>query len=167
MIRENFKTLHDVPVCIDLREERIVGLVGGPDRAGAREVLYTLVSQIVAQNCYTDVKLAFSYHEDQGNDVKNWAFCRWLPHAWSEDRKSRYVATNKSEASDMFYELMSILRLRDAQDHTNPNALPQKPWYILIIEDSTILENEPIAKYLLDTKHDLSLIHISEPTRPY
>ncbi len=157
MIRENFKTLHDVPVCIDLREERIVGLVGGPDRAGAREVLYTLVSQIVAQNCYTDVKLAFSYHEDQGNDVKNWAFCRWLPHAWSEDRKSRYVATNKSEASDMFYELMSILRLRDAQDHTNPNALPQKPWYILIIEDSTILENEPIAKYLLDTKHDYGI----------
>ena len=157
MIKENFQTLHDVPVCIDLREERIVGLVGGPDLAGAREILYTLVAQIAAQNCYTDVKLAFSYHEDQGDDVNNWAFCRWLPHVWSEGRKVRYVATNKSEASDMFYELMSVLRLRGEQDHTDPNKPPLKPWYILVIEDSAILENEPIAKFLLDAKHDYGI----------
>ena len=154
MIKENFQTLHDVPVCIDLREERLVGLVGGPDRAGAREILYTLVAQIAAQNCYTDVKLAFSYGEDQGDDAANWAFCRWLPHTWSEGRKARYVAANKPEASDMFYELMGVLRLRGEQDHTNPNKAPLKPWYIVVIEDSAILENEPIAKFLLDTKHD-------------
>lgn len=157
MIQENFKTLHDVPVCIDLREERIVGLVGGPDRAGAREILYTLVAQIASQNCYTDVKLAFSYREDQGDDVKNWAFCRWLPHVWSEGRRTRYVAADKSEASDMFYELMSVLRLRGEQDHADSGAPPLKPWYILVIEDSLILENEPIAKYLLDVKHDYGI----------
>lgn len=157
MIRENFKTLHDVPVCIDLREERIVGLVGGPDRAGARQILYTLVAQIAAQNCYTDVKLAFAYREDQGDDVNNWAFCRWLPHVWSEGRRSRYVAANKSEASDMFYEIMSILRMRGEQDRTNPNAMPLKPWYILVVEDSAILENEPIARYLLDARHDYGI----------
>lgn len=157
MIQENFKMLHDVPVCIDLREERIVGLVGGPDRAGARQILYTLVAQIAAQNCYTDVKLAFSYREDQGDDVNNWAFCRWLPHVWSEGGRSRYVAANKPEASDMFYELMSVLRMRGEQDRTNPNAAPLKPWYILVIEDSAILENEPIAKYLLDAKHDYGI----------
>lgn len=154
MIKENFQTLHDVPVCIDLRDERIVGLVGGPDRAGAREILYTLVAQISAQNCYTDVKLAFSYLEDQGDNLSNWAFCRWLPHVWSEDRKNRYVAASHSEASDMFYELMSVIRLRGEQDINDPSKAPFKPWYILVIEDSSILENEPIAKYLLDSKHD-------------
>ena len=154
MIKENFQTLHDVPVCIDLREERVVGLVGGPDRAGAREILYTLAAQIAAQNCYTDVKLAFSYREDQGDETANWAFCRWLPHTWSEGRKSRYVAANKPEASDMFYELMGVLRLRGEQDHTGLDRPPLKPWYIVVIEDSAILENEPIAKFLLDAKHD-------------
>lgn len=154
MIRENFRTLHDVPVCIDLREERVVGLVGGPDRAGAREILYALVAQIAAQNCYTDVKLAFSYREDQGDDASNWAFCRCLPHTWSEGRKVRYVAASKPEASDMFYELMGVLRLRGEVDHTNPDAPLPKPWYIVVIEDSAILENEPIAKFLLDAKHD-------------
>lgn len=157
MIHENFKTLHDVPVCIDLREERIVGLVGGPDRAGAREIMYTLAAQVAAQNCYTDVKLAFSYREDQGDDIRNWAFCRWLPHVWSEGKKVRYVASNKSEASDMFYELMSVLRMRGEQDRSNPNAAPLKPWYILMIEDIAVLENEPIAKYLLDAKHDYGI----------
>lgn len=157
MIRENFKTLHDVPVNIDLREERIVGLVGGPDRAGARDILYTLTAQITAQNCYTDVKLAFVFREDQGDDERNWAFCRWLPHVWPEGRRARYVAANKAEASDLFYQLMSVLRARGEVDHRDPNQPPVKPWYILVLEDSAILENEPIAKFLLDPKHNYGI----------
>ena len=57
----------------------------------------------------------------------------------------------------MFYELMSILRMRGEQDRSTPNGAQLKPWYILVIEDSAVLENEPIAKYLLDTKHDYGI----------
>ena len=158
VIQENYKTLHDVPVCVDLQKEHIVGLVGGPTKAGARAILRTLVAQIAALNCYTDVKLAFIYHEDQGDDSNNWSYCRWLPHTWSEGRKARFIAANKAEASDVFYEIASVLRVRSemqAQHSAEPEV--HKPWYILVIEDSAVLENEPIAKYILDTKQDLGL----------
>lgn len=155
MIRENYKTLHEVPVCIDLQKERIVGLVGGPDRSGACEILYTLIAQIAAQNCYTDVKLAFVYSQEQGDDWERWEFCRWLPHVWSEDRKVRFVASNQSEASDVFYELGNVLRNRREQQ--DGREIVHRPWYILVIENSSVLENEPIAKFLLTEKGNFGL----------
>lgn len=150
LIRDNFRTLRQVPVCVDLRRERMVGLVGGPDRSGARGILYNLVAQIAVQNCYTDVKLAFLYQEDQGDDTEKWAWCHWLPHVWSESRKTRYLAANRSEASDVLYELAAVLRTRSEQASANNGSTLFRPWYIVVLEDASVLENEPIARYLLD-----------------
>ena len=158
MIREEYQMLHEVPVCVDLSKERVIGLVGGPDRSGARATLYNLVSQIAVQNCYTDVKLAFIYHADQGDDASKWDFCRWLPHVWSEGRKFRFVAANKTEASDVFYELANVMRIRGEQQLGREPI--HKPWYIVVIEDSAVLENEPVAKYLLNAEQNLGITTI-------
>lgn len=160
MIRENYQTLHSVPVCVDLQKERLVGLVGGPDLVGAREILQNLVAQIAVQNCYTDVKMAFVYRQDIGDDTTKWEYCRWLPHVWSGDRKLRLLAANKAEASDVFFELAGVLRTRSEQQ-IQPGTRPvPKPWYILVIEDSAVLENEPIARYLLDPAQELGITTI-------
>lgn len=158
MIQENFQTLHQVPVCVDLRQEHLVGLVGGPDLAGARSILQNLVAQIAVQNCYTDVKLVFLYREDQGDDPAKWEYCRWLPHVWSEDHKTRFVASGKNEATDVLYEIAGVLRARNEQRRAGTDGRSlYKPWYIVVLEDSSILENEPAAKYLLDPKQDLGV----------
>ncbi len=157
-IRDNFSVLHNVPVCIDLRRERIVGLVGGPARTGAMALARSLTAQVAVENCYTDVKLAFVFHEDHGDDPRKWAFARWLPHVWSESRRTRYVASSKAEASDVFYELAAVLRNRAEQKSGNDDgAALYKPWYILVLEDSAVLENEPIAKFILDPRQDLGI----------
>lgn len=158
LIRDNFQTLHQVPVCVDLAKERMVGLVGGPDRSGARGVLYNLVAQIAVQNSYTDVKLAFLYQEDQGDDLEKWAWCHWLPHVWSETHRTRYVAANSAEASDVLYELAGILRNRNEMaSQAGSRAIRFHPWYIVVLEDATILENEPAARYLLDPAQNLGV----------
>ena len=46
---------------------------------------------------------------DAAKDEENWEYSHWFPHVWSEDKKTRYVASNKSEASDVLFELTSIL----------------------------------------------------------
>lgn len=154
-IRAQYQTLHDAPVCVDLRKEHIVGLVGGPDRKGARSILRNLVTQIAVLNCYTDVKLAFLYQEDQGDDADKWEYCRWLPHVWSEGHKVRYVAANREESSDVLYELAALLRDRKERAQNRPGRDVQyRPWYILVFEDSKILENEPIASYLLNQEEN-------------
>lgn len=158
LIRDNFQTLRQVPVCVDLAKERLVGLVGGPDRSGARGILYGLMAQIAVQNCYTDVKLAFVYREEPGGDPEKWAWCRWLPHVWSEGRKCRYVAANSAEASDVLYELAAVLRARsEAAAENGSRAARFRPWYIVVLEDASVLENEPAAKYLLDPAQNLGV----------
>ena len=157
MIKDNFLMLHQVPVCVDMQKERLIGLVGGPDLSGAYKILYNLVAQIAVQNCYTDVKLVFIYKEDQGNDTQRWEYCRWLPHVWSEDRKTRYIAGSQATASEVLYELAAVLRTRSENKRQNSRTSFFKPWYIVVLEDSAFLENEPIAKYLLDPAQELGV----------
>lgn len=72
-IRESYRTLHKVPVCIDLLKEKLIGIVGGKEKAGAYPVLYALAMQLAAQNCYTDVKMAFVFqsHREKMHTVGN------------------------------------------------------------------------------------------------
>ena len=54
----------------------LVGLVGGPNRAGAWTMLQSLAAQLAVQCCYTDVKFAFLLRADAADRGD---FCRWLP----------------------------------------------------------------------------------------
>lgn len=161
-IRESYRTLHKVPVCIDLLKEKLIGIVGGKEKAGAYPVLYALAMQLAAQNCYTDVKMAFVFSESQGEDAHRWEFTRWIPHVWSQDKKNRLVAGNKNEASEVFYELVKELRVRNEEYKSSSSNTPSlyKPHYVLFIEDASFLEGELIAKYVFDAEQDLGLTTI-------
>jgi len=150
MIKENYAVLRDVPVCAALNR-KLVGVIGGPGRSGCYPVVHDLVAQIAANNCYTDVKLGFVYEKEKQEADGHWAFTRWLPHVWSEDKRVRYVADSRESASDIFYELVKILRMR-AEDDPNREAALYKPHYILLVEDASMLEGELITTFLLDKR---------------
>ncbi len=157
MIRENYAMLKDVPVCLDM-ERKLIGIIGGEGKAGCYPVVYDLVAQLAAGNCYTDVKLGFIYDSEKTDAAGKWGFARWLPHVWSEDRRVRYVADNKLDASDVFYELVKVMRLRDEEITGNTKVVDEKfkPHYILFIDDVSLLEGELITTFLLD-KRDLGI----------
>ena len=158
-IKESYQTLHQVPVCLNLLEERIIGVIGGTDMEGAYPIIYTLVTQIAAQNCYTDVKMAFAFKEEQGSVNNRWEFTKWLPHVWSQDKNVRFVAGNKSEASDIFYELTKIFRFRSEEQasHSGDKDIIYKPHYILFVEDISFLEGELLEKYIFDQEKPVGL----------
>lgn len=154
LIQQSYEMLYDVPVGIDLLKHRLVGVFGGEHKQGAISAAYNLVAQIAANNCYTDVKMAFVYNEEKYDSEKTWAFANWLPHVWSEDRKTRFVAKNKSEASDVLYELTKIFRMRQEENHSldgTKKAIP-KPYYILFVIDPELLEGELISKYIFEVQ---------------
>lgn len=158
-IKENYEVLYDVPVVLDLAEHPLIGIVGGPQKAGAIEIAKLLAAQIAANNCYTDVKLGFIYDGETSNEEKEWEFARWLPHVWSEDKKTRYCASSPEQASDVFYELTKIFRARLEEDQTvfkQKDQLP-KPYYILFISDMHILEGELIARYIFNKERAAGL----------
>ena len=157
MIKESYKYLHNVPICIDLLTHRLVGLIGGENRKGCYPLMYNLVAQIAANNCYTDIKMVFIYDEDI--DAPAWSFAKWLPHVWTEDKKTRLVAGSKNEASEVLYEITKVLRMRAEEKNEFVSQKKQiaKPYYILFLENPSLLEGELISKYIYDTENDYGI----------
>lgn len=160
-IKESYKTLHDVPVGVDLEENSLIGVVGGAGKEGAYQVVYALIAQLVTQNCYTDSKLAFITSDEKHNGQDAWSFAKWLPHVWSQSKKSRYVALEISEVSDVCYDLMQVLRQR-AEMAAGPGGDLSRfsPHYVLIVEDESLLKGELINKYLFGKSQRLGFTTI-------
>ena len=167
ILKQSYQVLKNVPVGIDLKENHLIGIVGDNKKLNAIQIARTLAIQIAANNCYTDVKMAFVYDASNLATAKEWGFAKWLPHVWSEDKKSRYIATNKNEVGDVFYELAKTIRSRAEEDELSKmkdkNTTP-KPYYILFVEDSKLLEGELLAKYILNPEdcYGLSTILLDE-----
>ncbi len=158
-IVNNYKTLTKVPILLDLMEHRLVGVIGDAEKKNAIQVAKVLAAQIAACNCYTDVKLIFVYDENNSMDAGEWEFARWLPHVWSEDKKIRYIASNRLESSDVFYEVAKVLRQRaeDAQASSGSAQTVPRPYFVMFLSDPTLIEEEMIAKYVFETGADIGL----------
>ena len=143
-ISKKYRMLEDVPVCVDLSSENLIGIVGGNGKRGSYQIVYDLIAQITTQNCYTDVKLAFLCANDISDYNDSWSFGLWFPHVWSEDRKRRYVAFSPEEVSDVCYDLTLVFR----EYIKNPQK--EHPHYVIVVEDQSLLEGELITRYLLD-----------------
>lgn len=158
VIRENFKTLYKVPILVDLRKHPMIGIVGGAQKQGALEIARILAVQIAATHCYTDVKMAFLYDDANSDDSGRWDFARWLPHVWAEDKKVRYVASNKEEISDVSYELTKLFRQRlEVRAEESGNKEPARPHVVLFITDISLIEEELLSKYVFDKDVNLGL----------
>lgn len=161
-IVENYKTITRIPILLNLMEHRLVGLVGGKGKAGAIQIAKVLAAQLAACNCYTDVKLIFVYDESNSEDSGEWDFARWLPHVWAEDKKVRYIAADKLEAGEIFYEITKVLRQREEtmSEYSAKKAPIPKPYFVMFLSDPALIEEELIAKYVFGASADLGLTTI-------
>lgn len=160
MIQAEFQTLNQVPVGISLLEKRLIGLVGGDGKQGAVEMMHTLAAGITAGHCYTDVKLVFIYRERDRRRREDWECMKWFPHVWSEDKRTRYMASNELETGDIFFELSNVIRSRSQSDGASVSRDRKrfvKPHYILFISDPSILEGEILAKYIYEAKPEYGI----------
>lgn len=156
MIQERYRMLKGVPVCLDIKKQAMIGVVGGFHEFGSVQIIYNLIAQITLYNCYTDVKLVFLYNEDQGKASGFFEFCKWFPHVWSEDRKVRFMAANKAEASEVLYELVRIWRIRFEEGNSDKKK-DFWPHYVVVVADPSLLEDEPAGKYLLENPGALGI----------
>ena len=162
VIKENYEILYDVPILIDLEKHNLIGMIGGKEKSRAIDIAKCLSAQIASNNCYTDVKLGFVYDKENSDEEEQWKYAKWLPHVWSEDRKTRYIAEDKEQASEVFYELTKIFRNRMEEKSESGNkreALP-KPYYILFISDLHMLDGELLAKYIFEKEKAYGLTTI-------
>ncbi len=156
IINENFKILHNVPVGINFAEHNIYGIVGGAHKQGVYDIVNNIIAQIAATACYTDIKIAFCY-DAKKLDVSYWQYIKWLPHIWSENKSTRYYATDKQEAADVFFEMSNIFRQRAEEDTSPYQKISFRTHYFLFVSDASMLDGEIISKYVYSTDKDLGL----------
>ena len=164
LLRDNFSTLKNVPVTVDLLRQRLVGLAGGGSRKNAIAMAKAMIAQLATANSYTDVRLAIVYDAASDLDREAWNFALWLPHVWSGDRKIRYIATNQPERADVFHALAQELRSRCEEKESDARTL--RPHYVLFVSDPTLLDGEGIARYLFDRESSLGLSTVLLAARP-
>ncbi|MGI6010694.1 MAG: type VII secretion protein EssC [Ruminococcus sp.] len=157
-LKNSFAMLKDVPVGVDLKEHRLIGVIGGSGRRGAYQVAKCLILQTAANICYTDVKIALLYDQANSIEAENLKSVKWLPHVWSEDKRIRYVGDTAVDAADVLYELTAVVRKRAEEAAGNPagRKMP-KPHYLLVVTDPALLEGELIAKYVYEPREEYGL----------
>ena len=157
LLYEHYKTLYHVPVGVDLSQSNLYGIAGGKKKKGVYSVVNNLIVQIAASISYTDAKIIFCFNGSDQEQKKNYEYIKWLPHVWSKDKKVRYYATNRQEASDVFFELSEIIRQRAEASDANYRTKVFTPHYFLFVSDIEFFEGELISKYVFDRDSDFGI----------
>lgn len=140
---EKYKYIKDAVVTVDLKQSGIIGIIGTRDHIGG--TLMNVMIQISALHCYTDVRMAFFFNE---NEYSEYSRLRWLPHFSSEDMKLRMIACDRISRQNVLYHIDEVLRRRTEflnEDSSRKSILPH---YVVICTDRDIFDGDSIEKYI-------------------
>ncbi|HOT60397.1 MAG TPA: type VII secretion protein EssC, partial [Spirochaetales bacterium] len=153
VIKNDYKKLKNVPICISLKDHALVGVISKCQRV-CNKIAQVMSVQIASYHSYTDVKMAFIYNEKEAEDF---AFARWLPHTWTEDGSLRLIACDSNSVGDLFYHLSGLLRTRLEKEESMAAKSHLLPHYVVFITDSALVENEAVMKYLTEPSENMGI----------
>lgn len=134
------KSLEDVPVCIFLAENPVVGVYGRSDDTAA--MLKSFILQMAALHSSDELKLMMI--TDAG-DAGEWEFVRFLPHLWDEERTFRFYAAAVEEVRELSACLEKVIQERT--DSRMP-VLPV-PRIVVVVTSRALMEKcEALQKLL-------------------
>jgi S-DNA-T family DNA segregation ATPase FtsK/SpoIIIE len=140
-----FRDVPGVPVCLALRQPGGTGLTG--PRTQVLDVARGLVLQLAAHHSPDEVKIAAVYPAEEEAE---WAWLRWLPHTWSDDRRQRFLANDKEGARRMFAAMNNLLNSRKGRaQESRGSELPAWPYHLVcLLADPRLTEDEPFVQRL-------------------
>lgn len=120
-IADEFALVRDVAITLPLAEAGVVGLAG--PRYLSAEATRCLLLQLTTHHAPNELKLVLIFPE---SEMADWAWTRWLPHTWSDDRTRRFVAATPESAGRVLSEVEEVLRQRQAgqQGKSDTDAPP-------------------------------------------
>lgn len=134
-----FNRVQGVPVSMNLIQSEICGIAGEEESAFA--VVTQMLLQLVTHHGYDDVRVVVLSSEE---NLDKWNWLRHLPHLWTDGFELRFLLCGKAISHAVLGELNTLFRERE-QRKIGGAPLPH---FVFIVEDHTLLEEEPITKYL-------------------
>ncbi len=153
-IKDAMSMLKNVPSNLSFEDNMMIGIVS-KDRAKALNLIKVVTAQLTALHPYTELRTSFVYPMHETDD---WDYTRFLPHCWSPDGSIRLIANDKKSIGDVLYFLSTVVRdrLEKAKGGKKDEA-KILPHYVVVIGDIALIENEPMAKYLLSPLPELNM----------
>ncbi len=152
-IKKKMLFMYDVPSELSLDSNMMIGIVS-QNRDKALNLVRVITAQLTALHPYTELRTAFIYPM---NELDAWDHARYIPHSWAPDGSVRMIANDKNSVGDVLYFLSTVVRDR-LEKYKGKNIEEQiLPHYVVVIGDISLIENEPMAKYLLSPTAELGI----------
>ncbi|MCL1905405.1 MAG: type VII secretion protein EssC [Clostridiales bacterium] len=149
----DFEKVNDVPVCLDIYNGEICGIAGDNERVIS--LLNAVMTQLVTNHGYDDVNIVLLLKEE---NVEKLSWMRFLPHVWDAEYKIRFISCGAVMTHQTLAVLYDILRGRELRKKDDSRSAPlMLPHYVFVVDDSSLLDKEPIAKYLYEPNKDLGV----------
>ena len=122
---EEKKYLTNVPITTSFYKNTSSGIIG--KKEALEKIANNLILEFASLYSYDEIKLVFVHQENEFNYVK------WLPHTFSKDMKTRYIATNPKELKELSFSLQTIMNTRLEEGNNE-----KLPYYVIFILDEKL-----------------------------
>lgn len=158
------RMLENVPISLSFVVKNISAIIG--TSSNKRQFIEGLILQMLAYHSYEDLKIVVFTNE---KNAPYWEYLKVAPHTWSNDKNTRYFATNLDEAKEISLALEKELQARKFKDVNGKMELNSldykhyKPYYVIFTDDYKGIRDIEIIKDVAETNinYGFSLIVIS------
>lgn len=141
------KQLTGVPVSVSLPEVMTLGACGA--EADIESFAKTMILQMIALHSYDELKLILLVDRE---DEDKWEFVRCIPHFWSDDRQTRFLATSAEDLKDLSAYMEKNILSRGDVENREFNTLA--PYYVVISVSEQLTKRCAALQRLLSFKNN-------------
>lgn len=130
------KYLTNVPITYSLIKRKISAVIFNSKIK--RDYINNLILQLITMHSASDLKLVLF-----SEDVEDYDYVKYVPHVWSEDKKTRFFGSNINDIKNICEELEKECKERKKEinpngkeDKINDDSYKKFSTYYLIITDS-------------------------------
>jgi len=145
-----FLLVPDVPLTLNVAEIGVIGIAG--ERAAVQQMAHAMILQAAAWHAPGELKIAALIPEAA---QESWRWLRWLPHTWSDDHTTRYLAADHTTSAMLLSHLDGILEARrrmaaDKQGSSGQRDASPPPFSLLLfLADDSLFERNPFIERLI------------------
>lgn len=153
-IKEKYSHTEHMPVTASLKKDGVIGLMGSKKETFT--LLRSMVMQVAALQSYEEVKMVLFCKKE---DLKEWDWMRWLPHCFNRDRDLRYIFTEEDKQEEILVSEIKAIqeRMNQTSSWGYGNSVSRMPFYLFIVTDASLLENNAIGMALTQNNSDLNV----------
>ncbi|MEG2564157.1 MAG: type VII secretion protein EssC [Bacilli bacterium] len=134
------KELNNVPITVSLSEMTSFGFFA--ECSYKNNYIDGLILQLIALQSANDLKIVVLTSKE---NEKRWEYIKYLPHCWSKDKATRFLATTPEEINELSSYLDHEYKTRKEMLKTNSSATEEvkkeagyknfAPYYVIINDD--------------------------------